>query len=258
MGSFSCVFMCLFKFFSWNLLRQTGQILSNSDTLRDCWGLPTCTGACPWSPSPPRGCPWSPPPPRCCPWSPSLSRICPWSPSPPIGWLEAEVCGAGETLPRGGLLGLGVGGALFPLSKREEVDMLARCGCGEAAGESAVWSDSVEEECIRLALLTTGDFSMPICSSLSPRLSATKKNSSKVCWPTSSRLCRFWIIWPKDGVSSDSSPVMGGELTKPPSICFYYINLTFYQNRPKSDISGALGPKKNNAMASGDGTKCKT
>ena len=50
----------------------------------------------------------------------------------------------------------------------------------------------------------------------------------------------------------------GGELTKPPSICFYYINLTFYQNRPKSDISGALGPKKNNAMASGDGTKCKT
>ena len=181
MGSFSCVFMCLFKFFSWNLLRQTGQILSNSDTLRDCWGLPTCTGACPWSPSPPRGCPWSPPPPRCCPWSPSLSRICPWSPSPPIGWLEAEVCGAGETLPRGGLLGLGVGGALFPLSKREEVDMLARCGCGEAAGESAVWSDSVEEECIRLALLTTGDFSMPICSSLSPRLSATKKNSSKVC-----------------------------------------------------------------------------
>ena len=38
---------------------------------------------------------------------------------------------------------------------------------------------------------------------------------------------------------------------------------TFAQNRPKSDISGALGPIHNItlkafAMASGDGTKCKT
>ena len=41
------------------------------------------------------------------------------------------------------------------------------------------------------------------------------------------------------------------------------ISVSFAQNRPKSDISGALGPihyitLKAFAMALGDGTKCKT
>ena len=41
------------------------------------------------------------------------------------------------------------------------------------------------------------------------------------------------------------------------------ISVSFAQNRPKSDISGALGPihyitLKAFAMASGDGAKCKT